>query len=78
VRLAVLGLTRRPLEIRQDGRVLWRGEIGEKLQWIELPAMAVIRGRAELELHSPVPAGRENADAGGRALGFAVYGVRFD
>lgn len=76
--LAVLGLTPRPLEVRQGGRVLWRGEIGEKLQWIELPAMAVERGRAELELHSPVPAGRENADAGGRALGFAVYGVRLD
>ncbi len=78
VSLAVLGLTPRPLEIRQDGRVLWHGEIGEKLQWIGLPAMAVVRGRAELELHSPVPAGRENADAGGRALGFAVYGVRLD
>lgn len=78
VRLAVLGLTPRPLEIRQDGRVLWRGEISEKLQWIELPVVAVVRGRAELELHSPVPAGRENADAGGRALGFAVYGVRLD
>jgi len=77
-RLAVLGLTPRLLEIRQGGRVLWRGEIGEKLQWIELPAMAVVGGRAELELHSPAPAGRENADAGGRALGFAVYGVRLD
>jgi len=78
VRLAVLGLTPRPLEVRQDGHVLWRGEIGEKLQWIELPAMAVARGRAELELHSPRPPGRENADAGGRALGLAVYGVRLD
>lgn len=78
VRLAVLGLTPRPLEIRQAGRVLWRGEIGEKLQWIELPAVAVDHARAELELQSPVPAGRENADAGGRALGLAVYGVRLD
>lgn len=78
VQLAVLGLTPRPLEIRQDGRLLWRGEIGEKLQWIKLPAMTVARGRSELELHSPTPAGRENAAAGGRALGFAVYDVRLD
>lgn len=78
VRLALIGLAPRPLEIRQDGRVLWRGGIGKKLQWIELPAVAVVRGRAELELQSPVPAGRENADAGARALGFAVYGVRID
>lgn len=78
VRLAVLGLTPRPLEIRQDGRVLWSGGIEDKLQWIELPAVAVIRGRAELELHSPKAPGKENADAGGRELGFAVYGVRFD
>lgn len=78
VRLAVLGLTPRALEIRQNGQVLWRGEVGEKLRWIELPGLVVVRGRAELALHSPGPPGRENAADGGRALGLAIYGVRFD
>lgn len=78
VRLLARAITPRPLEIRQDGRLLWRGEIGEKLEWIELPAVTVTRGRGDLDLHSPAPAVREGTVAGGRTLGFAVYGVRVE
>ena len=37
-----------------------------------------VRGRVFLDLHSDAPPVRESADAGGRALGFAVYGVKLD
>ena len=76
VRMAVRGLTARPLEIRQEGRVLWRGAIGEKLQWIELPAVTFTQGRARLELSSGAAPAFESAAAGARQLGFAVYGVQ--
>lgn len=76
VRLAVRGMSPRPLEIRQDGRVLWNGEAAGQVVWIELPAVVVAGGRAELELRSPAPPMLEGP--GGRALGFAVYGVKID
>jgi hypothetical protein len=76
VSVAVRAITPRPLEIRQAGRVLWRGEAAEKLQLIELPAVAVMRGRAVLELTSPATPMLEGP--GGRALGFAVFGVKVD
>ena len=78
IRVAVRSITPRSLEIRQDNRVLWSGPISERVQWIELPAVAVVHGRAQLELHSPASAVRESADEKARALGFAVYGVRVD
>ena len=77
IQVAVRGITARPLEIRQDGRELWRGEVGEKLQWITLPAVTLRQGQARLELSSataPAPPGASDP----RALGFAVYGVRVD
>lgn len=77
VLLGLRAISPRPLEIRQGGRVVWRGELAEKLQWIGLPAVEFRGGRAELELRSDVPPAREGA-ASGRALGFAVYGVRLD
>jgi hypothetical protein len=78
IALAVRGITSRPLEIRQAGRVLWRGEISERLQWIDLPPVAISGGRAELELRSGAAPVREGEAAVGRALGFAVYGVRVE
>jgi hypothetical protein len=78
IKVAVRGITPRPLEIRQDNHVLWNGSISERVQWIELPAVAVVRGRAQLELRSPAPGVRESADEKARALGFAVYGVSVD
>ncbi len=78
IRLALRGITPRPLEIRQGDRVLWSGPINERVQWIELSTAAVVRGRAQLELRSTAPVVAESADEKSRALGFAVYGVRVD
>ncbi|HKB55959.1 MAG TPA: hypothetical protein VKC51_00075 [Lacunisphaera sp.] len=78
IEVAVRGISSRPLEIRQDNHVLWDGSVSERVQWIELPAVAVVRGRAQLELRSSAPGVRESADKKARALGFAIYGVRVD
>ena len=76
LQVAVAGITARPLEIRQGGRVLWHGEVGEQVQWVTLSGVAVAAGRAELEFVSAAAPVKEGA--GGRALGFAVYGVRME
>lgn len=77
IHVAVHGYSPRPLEIRQDGRVLWRGDLGEKLQWIALPEAIITQGRARFELSSPAaPAPPTSADP--RPLGFAVYGFKLD
>ncbi len=76
--LQVKGVTPRPLEIIQNGRVIWSGLITEKIQAIELPAVPVARGHLELELRSPSAPVNERPDSTGRVLGFAVYGVRVD
>jgi hypothetical protein len=76
LQVAVKGFTPRSLEIKQGGRVLWRGDVGEQIQWISLPAVTVTSGRAQLEFISPAPPAPESP--GGRELGFAVYGVKAD
>lgn len=78
IRVAGRSITPRSLEIRQHNRVLWSGPISERVQWIELSAVAVVHGRAQLELRSPAPVVRESADEKAHALGCAVYGVRVD
>lgn len=78
LRLAVKAINARPLEILQGGRIIWRGPVAEKIQEIDLPAVAVVRGRIELELRSPAAPVQEGPGSTGRALGFAVYGVRVD
>jgi len=77
VQIALLAIAPRTVEIGQDGRPLWRGELVGTLKWIELPAVEFHRGRARLELGSGAPPVREGGE-NGRALGFAVYGVRLD
>jgi hypothetical protein len=76
LQVAVKGFTPRPLEIKQGGRVLWRGDAAEQIRWISLPAVAVTSGHAQLEFISPAPPAPESP--GGRELGFAVYGVKVD
>ena len=78
VRLALRGMTPRPLEILQAGRVVWAGNVGAAVQWVELPALGATSGRLQLEFHSPAAPVRENAAPGARELGFALYGVRVD
>ncbi len=74
LQVAVKGIKARPLEIRQAGRVLWQGEVGEPVQWVTLSGVTVASGRALLEFASPAPPVAESP--GGRQLGFAVYGFR--
>lgn len=72
MRMAVRGITLRPLEIRQAGRVLWSGEVGEKLQWIGLSGVTARDGHAGLEIHSgtaPVREGTPLPSAGAPASG---------
>ncbi len=76
LQVAVKGIKARPLEIRQAGRVLWHGEVGELVQWVTLSGVAVTAGRAELEFVSAAPPVAEGA--GGRELGFAIYGFRME
>lgn len=74
--VSVTGITPRPLEIRQGGRVLWHGDVSDIAQWVTLSGVAVTAGRAQLEFMSPAPPVLEGP--GGRELGFAVYGVKID
>jgi len=76
--VAVRGIDARPLEIRQDGRLLWRGEIGVRRQWIPLTGITLAQGVAHLELSSPADPVSEGPAAGARTLGFAVYDVRVE
>jgi hypothetical protein len=76
--VAVRGISARPLEIRQDGRLLWRGEIGERRQWIPLTGVTLAQGVARLELSSPAAPVSEGAAPGARTLGFAVYDLRVE
>lgn len=76
-RMELRGITARTLEIRQAGRVLWRGEIGVRREWVSLTAITFVQGVASLELASPAaPVGEGLAN--GRELGFAVYDVKVD
>jgi hypothetical protein len=77
LQVAVKGFTPRRLEIRQGGRVLWRGDLAPRAQWIHLFGVAVTDGHAQLEFASPTPPLTENA-ASGRELGFAVYEVKVE
>jgi len=78
VRLALLALAPGTVEIRDDGRCLWRGPVGKELRWITLPPVPAGTGRLRLELASHAPPPRESAAPGARALGFAVYGVELE
>lgn len=66
----------RRVEVRQDGRVLWAGEVGSRRETVRVERVRFTGGRAKLDILSdtaPVPEG-----TGGRALGFALFAVRVD
>lgn len=75
LRVALRAITPREIAIRHAGRVLWRGAVTERLQWIELGEVPLAGGRATLQIHSEVPLQKESAAPGARALGFAIYGA---
>jgi hypothetical protein len=76
--LAFWGFTPRDLEVSQSGRSLWRGIAGDKRDWIQVTALPNAQGQYEFTLHSDTAPGRENPEAGGRSLGFALSGVKLD
>lgn len=63
----------RPIEIKRDGAVLWRGEVGTGRQRIVFSTEARGRGPLTLEISSAAVPQLESAAPGARALGFAVY-----
>lgn len=74
--LEVRGLTPRDLEVWHEGRVVWRGRIGDRPEWISLPELPAINGRLQLELRSPMPPTAEGADNTARSISFACFGAR--
>ncbi|MBL9201481.1 MAG: hypothetical protein JNL39_13305, partial [Opitutaceae bacterium] len=70
--LELRALTPRIIEVRRDGAVLWRGEIGTARQRVTFPTEARARGPVTLEISSAAAPQLESAAPGARALGFAV------
>jgi hypothetical protein len=65
----------RTVAIRQDGRVLWRGEVGRAGVPISLGVEAG-NGSAVLDFSTDLPPARSGAKGDGRLLAFALYDVR--
>lgn len=76
VELQVRGITPRILEVWHANTRVWRGEIGDRPQWIRLPVLPVARGHLVLELRSETPATDEGADNTARTISFACFNVR--
>lgn len=76
VQLQVRGVTPRELEVRHAGVTVWRGRIGDRPEWIELPALPLVRGHLDLELRSPTPPAQEGAANTARGISFACFGAR--
>jgi hypothetical protein len=67
--------TPRTVVLRQNGRELWRGSVGDKLS--EFHALAAIAPGADmLEFSTDTPGVREGPAADARSLAFALYDLR--
>jgi hypothetical protein len=75
-RLGLRALSPRRVEIRQGGKLLWRGPVGPKLQWVELSGLA--SGQSELHFSTDRPGVPESGAPGARRLAFAVYDVQLE
>ena len=71
------GLTPRTVVLRQDGREIWRAEVGMARTNYSVD-VTVAGGHATLEFSSDAPAIRENDTPIARELGFALYDLRLD
>jgi hypothetical protein len=78
LRLGLRAITPREIAIQAGDRELWRGMVGERLQWVELRDVSAPRGRRTLRFVSPAAPVRESAAAGARELGLAIYGVELN
>jgi hypothetical protein len=76
LQLALRALTPRAVEIRQDEKLLWRGEVGPKLQSIDVAGVHL--GNSAIEFSSDLPPVPESSTSGARALGFAIYDLRLN
>ena len=74
--LQVRGITPRPLEVWHNQVRVWRGQIGDRPQWIRLPELPVNRGNLKLELRSEAPTAADGAANTARDISFACYGAR--
>ncbi|MSU23367.1 MAG: hypothetical protein EXS32_06025 [Opitutus sp.] len=75
VDFALRSLTPRTVVIRQDGREIWRGDIGVNLSAHTVP-LEVTAGRATLEFSTDTPGVPEGPGADARVLAFALYNPR--
>lgn len=73
LRCGLRAASRRAVEIRQQGRVLWRGEVGERTQPLVVRGIVFADGRAAVEFATAAPPIFLGSDA--RPLGLAVYDV---
>jgi hypothetical protein len=78
VSLGLRSLAPRPLEIRQAGRVVWRGAAGLKPQQIEFFLRCSATDATKVEFVASGEPVRESVGADARPLSFAVYDVRMD
>jgi hypothetical protein len=78
VALSLRAMAPRVVEVSAGGDVLWRGEVGERLQPVRVAVPAGDDGTVRLTLRSDAPAVREGEYAGARPLGFAVYNLRLE
>lgn len=76
VELQVRGITPRDVQVVHAGQVVWSGPVGDRPQWITLPALPTVRGRLELELRSTAPPVQEGSANTARRLSFACFGAR--
>ncbi len=74
--LQVRGVTPRELEVLAEGRVIWRGPVGDHPQWVPLPELPLADGRVTVELRSVAPATAEGMANTAREISFACYGAR--
>ena len=78
VQLHLQGFTARDLEIRHRGKIVWQGQLGNRLQWVQLPELPAENGILILELHSNTPPHSGGPQSDGRELGFVCYGFKLE
>jgi len=76
VELQLRGVTPRSLEVWHNQIRVWRGQIGDRPQWIRLPELPVERGNLKLELRSEAPPAGEGEANTARSISFACFDAR--
>lgn len=74
--LRLRGVTPRAVEVLHNGKVVWRGPIGDRPGWIVLPVLPARNGRLELEVRSDAPPLTEGEGPTRRSISIACFDVR--